>query len=255
MGLPMELEDIVNGIPGFSNWKDSDKIRFFAWFVHSKSSRDRFSPADIRACYDELSLEKPSDVNPYLVQMLNRKPREVLRDKRGYVLEKRLKDHLESKYGQRLATVQADKLLLDLPSKIPDSAERIFLDEAIRCFRCKAFRAAIVMTWNLAYDHLCLHVLSAPNRLADLNRQLPKSFPKARISAVNNRDDFTELKESEVLQVCRSANIMTSDLLKILKEKLDRRNMAAHPSTVEIAPHTAEEYIIDLITNVVIKLT
>jgi hypothetical protein len=56
------------------------------------------------------------------------------------------------------------------------------------------------------------------------------------------------------LQVCRSANIITNDLLKILREKLDKRNTAAHPSTVEIAPHTAEEYIIDLITNAVLKL-
>lgn len=250
----MELENLVDGIPGFSSWKDADKIRFFAWFLHAKKNRERFSPADVRACYGELSLQKPSDVNPYLSQMLNRKPREVIRDTRGYALEKRLKDRLEVKYGQRLATVQADKLLLELPSKIPELAERIFLDEAVRCFRCKAFRAAIVMTWNLAYEHLCMYILNTPNRLTDFNVQLPKVFPKARLSAITDRDDFTELKESDVLQVCRSANIITNDLWKIFKEKLDRRNTAAHPSTVEIAPQTAEEYIIDLIPNVVLKL-
>ena len=42
---------------------------------------------------------------------------------------------------------------------------------------------------------------------------------------------FTELKESEVLQVCRSANIITNDFLKILGEKLDKWNTAVHPST------------------------
>jgi hypothetical protein len=254
MRHPNRLEDIVSGISGFSNWTHADKIRFFAWFIYSKRGRERFSPADIRTCYDELSLEKPRDVNPYLAQMLNRKPREVLRDRRGYALERRVRDQLETKYGERVATVQADKLLLDLPTKIPDMAERSFLNEGLQCFRCKAFRAAIVMTWNLSYDHLCRYILNAPIRLTDFNKQLPKTFPKARISSVNIRDDFTELKESEVLQVCRSANIITNDLLKILKEKLDKRNTAAHPSTVEIAPHTAEEYIIDLITNVVLKL-
>jgi hypothetical protein len=74
----IRLEDIVSGISGFSNWTHADKIRFFAWFIHSKRGRERYSPADIRTCYDELSLEKPRDVNPYLAQMLNRKPREVL---------------------------------------------------------------------------------------------------------------------------------------------------------------------------------
>jgi hypothetical protein len=250
----MNLEELVNGIPGFMSWKDADKIRFFAWFLESNRGRDRFTAADIRVCYEELSLQQPSSVNPYLTQMLNRKPRDVLRDNRGFFLEKRLRDQLERKYGQRVATVQADKLLLELPSRIPDLAERTFLDEAIRCFRCKAYRAAIVMTWNLAYDHLCRYVLNSSSRLATFNSQLPRSFPKARVSAANNKDDLSDLKESEVLQVCRSANIITNDLLKILKEKLDKRNTAAHPSTVDIAPHTAEEYIIDLIPNVVLKL-
>ena len=250
-----QLEEFVSGIPGFPSWKDADKIRFFCWFIHSKQGRERLSPADIRKCYDDLSLQKPTDVNPYLAQMLTRKPKEVLRDNRGYALEKRLKDSLEAKYGQREATAKADKLLLELPTKLPNIPERSFLNEAIICFRYKAFRAAIVMTWNLAYDHLCGYVLNNSTRLANFNTQLPKSFKGARISAINKRDDFSELKESEVLQVCRSSNIITNDIFKVLKEKLDKRNTAAHPSTIVIAPHTAEEYIIDLVTNVVMKLT
>ena len=109
------------------------------------------------------------------------------------------------------------------------------------------------MSWNLAYDHLCGYMLDA-KRLTYFNTQLPKSFPKARISVITQKEDFSELKESEVLQTCRSANIISNDLLKVLKEKLDKRNTAAHPSNVVISPHTAEEYIIDLITNVLTKL-
>jgi hypothetical protein len=248
------LRDLVNDILGFSGWKHAEKIKFFAWFIHSKNGRERFRPADIKACYVDLGMDEPSAIHPFLAAMEKRKPREVLYDGRGYALEKRVKDALEAKFGQRDATVKADKLLLELSAKIPNLAERNFLDEAVICFRYKAFRAAIVMTWNLAYDHLCEHVLSSPTRLANFNMQLPKSFRGARISAINNRDDFSELKESEVVQVCRSANIITGDVFKILKEKLDKRNTAAHPSTVVIVPHTAEEYIIDLVTNVVVKL-
>lgn len=65
----MVLDEIVNRISGFSSWTDADKIRFFAWFLHSKRGRDRFTAADIRACYEEISLQQPSDVNPYLAQM------------------------------------------------------------------------------------------------------------------------------------------------------------------------------------------
>ena len=250
----MNLEQIVNDIPGFSSWSHADTISFFAWYLHSKNNRERFMPADIKACYAELGMHEPSAIQPFLAAMEKRKPKAVLRDSRGYALEKRVKDSLEAKYGQRDATAKADKLLLELSAKMPNLAERSFLDEAVICFRYKAFRAAIVMTWNLAYDHLCEYVLNDATRLAAFNAQLPRSFRAARISAVNRRDDFAELKESEVLQVCRSSNIITNDVFKILKEKLDKRNSAAHPSTVVIAPHTTEEYIIDLVTNVVLKL-
>ncbi|MDP1768962.1 MAG: hypothetical protein Q8L74_09195 [Nitrospirota bacterium] len=251
----MTLEDLLNGIDGFPDWSHADKIRFFAWFIHSKEEKDRFSPTDIRACYDSLSLEQPSNVNSYIDKMFARRPREVLRDGQGYALEKRLRDELEKKYGSRPATTQVDRLLLDLPSKIPDLAERIFLEETILCFRCKAYRATIVMAWNLAFDHLCNHIFSEARRIDAFNLQLPKSFPKARIGAVAAKDDFGELKESEVLQVARSANLISSDLNVVLKEKLAKRNTAAHPSSIAIAPHTAEEYVIDLINNAVLKLT
>ena len=108
------------------------------------------------------------------------------------------------------------------------------------------------MAWNLAYDHLCEFVLA--NHLAAFNTQLPRSFPRADISAIAKRDDFSELKESQVLQVCRSANITSGSLQKVLKEKLDRRNVAAHPSGVATSQLTAEEFIKDLIENVVLKL-
>lgn len=248
----MELADFVAQIPGFSSFNHANKIRLFAWFVHSMRSQERFKPADIRGCYDYLSLDQPTDVNPFLAQMLSRRPREVLRDSRGYALERRVKDSLDAKYGQRPVTVQVDKLLSELPAKIPSLAERSFLDEALICFRHKAFRAAIVMTWNLTYDHLCEFVLV--KYLVEFNSQLPRSYPKAEISSIAKKEDFSELKESQVLQICRSANITSKDIHKVLKEKLDKRNTYAHPATLTLAPQTTEEYIIDLISNVVLML-
>ena len=144
--------------------------------------------------------------------------------------------------------------LTELPAKIQISAERCYLEEALICFRNKAFRAAVVMCWNLAFDHLCEFVLKDPSRLAAFNTQLPKSFPKADIKSVSNRDHFTALKEFQVLQICDSANIISKSLHKILKEKLERRNIAAHPSGTVTSQPTAEEFIRDLVENVVLKL-
>lgn len=252
----MQLEELVNGISGFSGWKDADKIRFFAWFLHSKKNRERFSSKDIKDCYVEIGLNEPSSITPFLNAMEKRKPKEVLRNSQGYLLEKRVKDDLEKRYGQRPASIQVDALLAELPSKVPNLAERTFLDETIICYKSKAFRAAIVMAWNLAYDHLCHYVLN--KHIAKFNAQYPIRFPKqhakSRVKTITNRDDFSELTESDVVDICRSASIISGSLHKILKEKLDKRNIYAHPSGVVVSPQTAEEVIIDLVSNVVLKL-
>jgi hypothetical protein len=145
--------------------------------------------------------------------------------------------------------------LLDLPKQVPDVGEREFLDEALKCFRASAFRAAIIMSWNLAYDHLLSFVLQ--HHLAAFNAQWPRSFSKqnaqARVQAITARDHFAELKESEVLNICKAAGIISPDIWKIMDEKLGKRNSAAHPSGVVIGPPQAENFIHEIVNNVVLK--
>jgi len=144
-------------------------------------------------------------------------------------------------------------ILEELPRKLTIPVERIFLEEALVCFRSQSYRAAIVMTWNLAFNHLREFVLT--RHLIAFNAQFPKVFPKKRLgTGVSTAEDFDELKESEVLVICRGANIISGNLFKILDEKLARRNIAAHPSTVVISQLQAEDFISDLVTNVVLRL-
>ncbi len=68
-------------------------------------------------------------------------------------------------------------------------------------------------------------------------------------------DEFNaELKESEVLKICRDASIITKDVYRILEEKLGRRNSAAHPSSVSIGQLQTDAFIDDLVRNVVLKI-
>ena len=168
----------------------------------------------------------------------------------------RIREALDRKYGSRTITIQVTDLLAKLPASVPDLAERTFLDEALVCFKHGAFRAAIVMTWNLAYHHLCDHVIK--KELGKFNAQWRLVYPghhKKSTKAIARIEDFSdELKESEVIEICNSAGIISKDIHKILKGKLDRRNSAAHPSTVSISQLQAEEFIDDIVKNVVLKL-
>jgi hypothetical protein len=251
----MNLNELVSGIADFDRWKHPDKIKLFAWFIHCELNQDRFTAADIGRCYKEIHSPQPSSIHPFLTDLEGRKPKQLLRDKRGFFLERTIREALHSKHGQRPVAIRIEKLLMELPAEVPDLAERDFLDEALKCYRVGAFRAAIVMCWNLAYDHLLTYIIK--NKLTEFNAQWPVSFQKrnaqARVQKITIRDEFSELKESELLTVCKSAAIISPDVYKIMDEKLDKRNSAAHPSGVTIGQLQAENFIDELAQNVVLK--
>jgi len=61
--------------------------------------------------------------------------------------------------------------------------------------------------------------------------------------------------EREVIEICSTGGLINSNIFKILKDKLDRRNIVAHPSTVVVVQHQADDAVTDLVNNVVLALT
>lgn len=252
----MTLTELTQDIPNLAAWNHVEKIKLFAWYLHTQRMQEYFQASDIRECYDELHLDPPSSISPFLAAMEKKKPKEILKRAKGYKLELRTREPLDKKFGTRQITVQVTDLLANLPATVPDLSERTFLDEALVCFKHGAFRAAIVMAWNLTYHHLCDHVLR--RELAKFNSQWPivyQGHHKKSAKTISKMEDFAdELKESEMLEICNSAGIISKDIHKILKAKLDRRNSAAHPSFITISQLQAEEFIDDIVKNVVLKL-
>lgn len=251
----MKPEELIKVVPGLSSKSHAEKIKIFGWYLHVYQCKAHFQQADVKRVYEALDMAPPSALGPYFAPLVEK--RELLKSTAGYRLEQKVRETLAAQYGTRDVTIQIAKLLSDLPGKIPDLAERTYLDEALICFKHAAFRATVVMTWNLAYHHLCDYVLKS--KLAEFNARWPVIYPahhKKSIKAIAKIDDFAEeLKESEMIEVCNSAGIITKDVHRILKEKLGRRNSAAHPSGVKIGQLQAEEFVDDLVKNVVLKLT
>jgi predicted transcriptional regulator len=246
----VKLTEFVQTIPGFTTLSHREKIEIFMWSLHTHRNLERISSGDISRCYSELSLGTTN-----VTTELNRLEQKgaVLKNKDGYRLEMKLNEALTTKYGQRVATIYVDQLLAGLPDRLGNMSEKSYLEETLICLRHKAFRAAVVMVWNIAYDHICDWTLS-PARLFAFNQQMQKTYTKKNLADFKQRDDFENLKEFEVLQVLASSGLINGGMHTILKEKLDRRNKAAHPTGITFFQHTAEEIIRDLIENVVLKL-
>ena len=254
MSAKDDLEALIGGINDFSGWTHADKIRLFAWVQHALLNKDRFSTGDINWCYKTLHYSK-TNVSQYLSDMEGRK--ELLRDGRSFYLEGSVRAQLDARYGEHDITLSIRQMVKELPDKVPDVAEKDFMKEALICLRHDAARAAIIMVWNIGFYHLCNYVLRY--KLAEFNNtykiRYKKKWQGAKVQAVTNYDEFSiDLKESEVIEICKLANIINPNLHKILKEKLEKRNTAAHPSTVRVTQVQAEAFIDELIRNVVLGL-
>ena len=251
----MDLAALKQAIPGLADKSHYDKIKIFGWWLHVHKSKPSFTGADIGKCYDDLHFAAPTSFGAYIKTLFEKK--ELLKAGNGYKLENKIREKLDAAHGKSEVTIKVNYLLTDLAAKLPDMAERAYYQEALICYNHGSRRAAVVMTWNIAYSHLCDHVLA--KRLADFNARWQLTFPgmhKNKVRAIATMDDFNdELKESEVLTICRDGGIITKNIYNIMHAALGRRNAAAHPSSVIIDQLQTDAYIVDLITNVILQIS
>jgi hypothetical protein len=253
MSAEDDLKAFVAGISGFGDWGHADRVRLFAWLQHSLRTKDRFNTGDINWCYHTLSYE-PSNTSRYLKLM---EGKELLKDANGYRGEGKFMGRYNELYGEHDITLNIRKMVKDLATLMPELGEKDIFQEALKCLRHDAGRAAIIMVWNIAFYHLCQYVLT--HSLADFNNRIPIKYPKkwktTDLPVISKYDDFGDnMSEREVIEVANSANIITGDMHKVYVEKLGKRNSAAHPSTIQITQVQAEGYIDDLIRNTVLLL-
>jgi hypothetical protein len=250
----MTLAELLSQVPQFDSLPTNDKICLFGWYLQTFRHAETFGNSAIRDCFRQIDAPDPQ-VSVYLPRMAARKPPLLVRVRGEYKLEGSLKRSLDAKYGIHQHAVIVTKLLSELPTKIPNLAERAFMSEAINCYKVKAYRASIVMTWNLAFDHLLNWVVADSTRLTLFNKGIPIKYPKRTGYEVAKTNDFEEFKEAEVIEVCRTANILSKNTIEILREKLKRRNIAAHPSQVAVTQSQADDVITDLVNNVILVLS
>lgn len=244
-----DISDFARRIPGFDGKAYTDKIEIFAWYLHQADQREKFQAVDILKCFDAAHCAKPVDIHSLLRKLCEKKPPRLLKDAQGYRLSHPAREHLDRSVGTRGAAVALSSLLSSLVPKVKNPAQLTFLNETLICFSNKAYRAAIVMAWNLAFSHVCDSIFE--KHLSTFNEQRNKVFPK--LPELKKRTDFEDYKESQVIEICRGARILDSTVCKTLTEKLGRRNTAAHPSSAMLTAVSAEELIVDLVLNVLLN--
>lgn len=246
----MELAEFVVRVPHFHKQSGVEQIKLLAWYLHVHRNREVLTHDDLRSAFRSLHLTPP-DVTVYLPRMATRNL--VIKARGGYKLEGKVRQELDLRFGDEPAVIAVGQSFKALVNRVPGTAEREFFRETMSCYKVAAFRAAIVMVWNLAFEHIVDWILADTDRLNDFNIGLSKRFPKHGV-IISMRSDFEKLKESEVVEACSTSGLLPGNIIKILRDKLGRRNLAAHPSDIVVTQSQADDAISDLINNVVLRL-
>jgi hypothetical protein len=135
--------------------------------------------------------------------------------------------------------------------RINSEEQRNFIGEAVACLRIDARRACIIMIWSATIDHLYEFILT--HKLNDFNAALRRRPGRYSTLIITTKEDFHDIRDQVFIEVCRSSNIISNDVRKILDEKLGIRNSCAHPSLIKIHLTKVVNFIEDLIDNVIIK--
>ena len=241
-----------SSIENASGQSQSALAELFVYFLTVESGQDSATPKQVAECFAACDLVVPGNVGARLSEGLKSKPPKYIKANGGYKLQRHMREALSRKLGAETVTAQTSATLRGLEQKLPAGANKEFLKEAIDCFEVGANRAAIVMTWILAMDHLFAYILT--HKLTDFNAALLKD-KGVKIDAVTQRDDFTEIKETKFIELCRAAGIVSNDVRKILDQKLGTRNSCAHPSGVTVNKSKVIDFIEDLVDNVILKFS
>lgn len=244
-----DLERFVKPIDGFVSKPAPFQVQIFAWYLQEARQKERFSATDIAQCFDAAHMKRPINISLTLSRLAEKKPARVLRDSKGFRLSSAARVELAALLPLRATSVATTQLLDSLQTRLTDPAQRTFLSETLTCFKHQAYRASIVMMWNLTYAHICdkifvAHAVPFEAQRAKVHKNLP---------SLTKRTDFEDYGERQVIEICRGARIFDGTVCKILTERLNRRNSAAHPSSATFTVANAEDMITDLVNNVLLN--
>src|SRR5689334_22078079 len=122
----MELVELLHIEPKFGSLLTRDKICLFSWYLLTHAGAAIITTGKVRECFVKLSLVEPN-VAQYLQRMATTAPKELIAVRGGFKLEGNLRRRMDEKYGQHPTVIMVQKLLADLPVKVPNIDERVFL--------------------------------------------------------------------------------------------------------------------------------
>jgi hypothetical protein len=230
---------------------EAERIKFFGCYLHVHRKLRRFKTAQLRECYDEVHAKDPESFNPFFQPMERRN--ELLKDREGYYFERRVIDDFIARYGDESPTAPVSAMLLALPGRVADEAERSFIEEAITCIRAGAPRAAIVLGWCAVIDQMRRKIEevgfdvfnAASTKLKNSTTGNAKRWTKG--VQAHSQNDLLAIFDDDLMIVLEGMGLLDENEVKRLRILFQWRCQSAHPA----GPYIGDSHVVTFFTDAV----
>lgn len=246
----IKTSELIDSIANFTNLPQKEQVKLIAFFYCVENNIHFFNTSDIKNEFSNQHLPCPSNISSEISRL--KKEKILISTKDGYSFNRPVKIKMEKQYIWSHHIRETNNTLENLSTNINNPFQKNFLEEAIRCFNVKSFRASIIMTWLLCMDTLYDFVINTELNLNSFNQSLENLWKYKKLRIIK-KEDFYAIKESDFIELLKSAQIITNDIRKILDEKLWIRNSCAHPNNIIIEDYKAISFIQDIVKNVIEK--
>ncbi len=140
--------------------------------------------------------------------------------------------------------VEQDVTELELViGRISNADVKSYVEEAIKCLRVGALRAAVVFLWAGAVRRIqeAAFAFGEPK----LNAALLRHDPRAR--RVRKLDDFAHIREKTVVLATEDLGVFDKNQRATLEDCLNLRNKSGHPSRYNLGVKKVSAFIEDLV--------
>ncbi len=120
---------------------------------------------------------------------------------------------------------------------------RGYIEEAIKCLRADALRAAVVFLWAGAIRSL--HDIAFAMEQGQVDLAIKKHDPKAR--DVKKLDDFAYIKDKTLLLACGELGLLDKGERGVMEESLNLRNRCGHPTSYKPRVAKVSAFIEDVV--------
>lgn len=126
-----------------------------------------------------------------------------------------------------------NSLITDL-EKVNNEKYYEYIEEAVQCVQCGAYRGAVVLGWQAAIYALYQEI---ENHNDPFHVEYQKKFNTTPDITVNSFWDFQKLQDRNILILSEHMGIIDKSLKDMLDRERDVRNKAAHPGIYDVGPN------------------